>query len=58
MPKVSKEEEKEEGKVEEGQEKEKEEKRRPRASNGQRCPLPCCIYYGNLECAQQGKGYC
>ena len=33
-------------------------KRRPRVSNGQRYPLPCCTYFGNLKCAQQGKGYC
>ena len=34
------------------------EKRRPRASNGQRYPLPCRTHFGNLKCAQQGKGYC
>ena len=34
------------------------EKRRSRASNGQRCPLPCCTHFGNLKCAQQDKGYC
>ena len=33
-------------------------KRRPRASNGQRYPLPCRTHFGNLKCAQQGKGYC
>ena len=33
-------------------------KRRPRASNGQRYPLPCCTHFGHLKCAQQGKGYC
>ena len=33
-------------------------KRRPRASDGQRYPLPCCTHFGNLKCAQQGKGYC
>ena len=44
-----------------GKRKKKEEKgkkRRPRASNGQRYPLPCCTHFGNLKCAQQGKGYC
>ena len=35
-----------------------EGKRRPRASNGQRYPLPCRTHFGNLKCAQQGKGYC
>ena len=29
-----------------------------RASNGQRYPLPRRTHFGNLECAQQGKGYC
>ena len=33
-------------------------KRRPRASNGQQYPLPCCRHFGNLKCAQQYKGYC
>ena len=33
-------------------------KRRPRASNGQRYPLPCRTHFGNLKCARQGKGYC
>ena len=33
-------------------------KRRPWASNGQRYPLPCRTHFGNLKCAQQGKGYC
>ena len=27
-------------------------------SNGQRYPLPCRTHFGNLKCAQQGKGYC
>ena len=27
-------------------------KRRPRASNGQRYPLPCFTHFGNLKCAQ------
>ena len=33
-------------------------KRRPRAGNGQRYPLPCSSHFGNLKCAQQGKGHC
>ena len=37
-------------------EKKKKKKRRPRASNGQRYPLPCRTHFGNLKCAQQGKG--
>ena len=36
----------------------RKEKRRAGASNGQRYPLPCCTYFGNLKCVQQGKGYC
>ena len=32
------------------------EKRRPRASNGQRYPLPYRTHFGYLKCAQQGKG--
>ena len=39
-------------------EKEEKKKIRPRASNGQRYPLPCRTRFGNLKCAQQGKGYC
>ena len=29
-------------------------KRRPRASNGQRYPLPCCAHFGNLKWAEGG----
>ena len=36
----------------------KEKKRRPRASNGQRYPLPYRTHVGNLKCARQGIGYC
>ena len=32
--------------------------RRPRASNGQGYPQPCCTHFGNLKYARQGKGYC
>ena len=56
-----KEEEDEEEDEEEEEEKEKEkekEEKTARASNGQRYPLPCCTHFGNLKCAQQGKGYC
>ena len=27
-------------------------------NNGQRYPLLCSTHFGNLKCAQQGKGYC
>ena len=33
-------------------------KSRPRASNGQRYPLPYRAHFGILKCAQPGKGYC
>ena len=41
-----------------GKRNKKTMKRRPRASNGQRYPLPCHTHFGNLKCARQGKGYC
>ena len=41
-----------------GGRRDKESKRQPKASNGQRYPLPCCTHFGNLKCAQQGKGEC
>ena len=37
--------------------KEKKRKRRPRASNGQRYPLPCCTHFRNLKCEQQVEWY-
>ena len=32
-------------------------KRRPRASNGQQYPLPCCAHFRFPKCVQQGRGY-
>ena len=33
------------------------DKRRPRASNGQQYPLPCCAHFRFPKCVQQGRGY-